>query len=328
MTATLDAPAQVAWRFFDTVVAAVHRLSPSFVRITLTGPDLDDFADNGLDQRFKLVLPDAHGSYDALPRDPEWYAAWRRLPEDRRNPIRTYTVRAVRPQAREVDVDLVLHGDTGPASRFASSAAVGDRLVVLGPNRRYGDAHGGLEFRPPARHTGPTLLVGDATAAPAVLTVLEQLPAYAFGEVVLEVPDAADIADVAAPVGFRVTWLVRQDGDGSGLAEAVDVALARTGRGGAGRGGPWRGTPEHPAAPDRGVVAPVVAAGDASLPEPLDDEPLWDVPEDARAEGLYAWIAGESSLVTGLRRHLVRDLGVDRRSVAFMGYWREGRPGG
>jgi NADPH-dependent ferric siderophore reductase len=29
-------------------------------------------------------------------------------------------------------------------------------------------------------------------------------------------------------------------------------------------------------------------------------------------------------VVTGLRRLLVRDLGIDRRRVAFMGYWREG----
>jgi NADPH-dependent ferric siderophore reductase len=41
-------------------------------------------------------------------------------------------------------------------------------------------------------------------------------------------------------------------------------------------------------------------------------------------EDLYAWIAGESGLVTGLRRVLVKELGVDRRQVAFMGYWRRG----
>ena len=42
------------------------------------------------------------------------------------------------------------------------------------------------------------------------------------------------------------------------------------------------------------------------------------------ADGLYAWIAGESKVVTGLRRALVKDLGVDRHQVAFMGYWRVG----
>jgi len=38
----------------------------------------------------------------------------------------------------------------------------------------------------------------------------------------------------------------------------------------------------------------------------------------------YAWIAGEAARVRGLRRHLVRERGMDRRSIAFMGYWRVG----
>ena len=42
------------------------------------------------------------------------------------------------------------------------------------------------------------------------------------------------------------------------------------------------------------------------------------------AAGRYFWIAGESGVVTTLRRHLVKDLGIDRAQVAFMGYWRRG----
>ena len=50
-----------------------------------------------------------------------------------------------------------------------------------------------------------------------------------------------------------------------------------------------------------------------------------EVPGDvAVVGGTYAWIAGESKVVTGLRRHLVNELGFDRRQVAFMGYWRRG----
>jgi NADPH-dependent ferric siderophore reductase len=40
--------------------------------------------------------------------------------------------------------------------------------------------------------------------------------------------------------------------------------------------------------------------------------------------GLYAWIAGEAGVVTSLRRLLVGELEMDRRQVAFMGYWRRG----
>ena len=38
----------------------------------------------------------------------------------------------------------------------------------------------------------------------------------------------------------------------------------------------------------------------------------------------YAWIAGESGTVKALRRHLVRDRGLDRAAVTFTGYWRLG----
>ncbi|MER7849640.1 siderophore-interacting protein [Kitasatospora sp. NPDC096077] len=38
----------------------------------------------------------------------------------------------------------------------------------------------------------------------------------------------------------------------------------------------------------------------------------------------YAWIAGESAMVRGLRRHLVRERGYDRARVEFSGYWRRG----
>jgi NADPH-dependent ferric siderophore reductase len=83
--------------------------------------------------------------------------------------------------------------------------------------------------------------------------------------------------------------------------------------------------------------------GLGDLCEPVDesevDPDLWETPthsssgeplpgtDDAPVEeagGLYAWVAGESAMVTRLRRHLVRDAGLDRRQVAFMGYWRRG----
>lgn len=302
MTAT--AVAVPVWRFYDVSVARVRRLSPSFVRVTFAGDDLLELADNGYDQRVKLLLPAPDGGFAHLASGPSWYTDWRRLPDERRPPIRTYTVREVRTLpsgAREVDIDMVLHGETGPASRFAARAQPGDRAMLLGPNSRYAGRHGGLEFRPPAGHVGPTLLAGDETAVPALLSLLAALPEGAYGEAVLEVPAAGDITDVPVPPGVRVTWLVRGDAE-SGLADGVREAVARIG---------LVARPKLVAAPD-----PETAA---------DGEPLWDVPEEASRAGIYAWLAGESTVITGLRRYLVRDLGVDRAGVAFMGYWKRGR---
>ena len=85
------------------------------------------------------------------------------------------------------------------------------------------------------------------------------------------------------------------------------------------------------------VVAAVDELADVLAPPPavqledvdVDAGILWEVPEEdaapRRSSGVYAWLAGEAGVVKGLRRHLVQERGVDRRSVAFMGYWRDGR---
>ncbi|MEV6522247.1 siderophore-interacting protein [Longispora sp. NPDC051575] len=289
-----------AWKFFPVRVREVTRLSPSFTRVTFTGDDLGHFADNGYDQRIKLIVPLAGSGVSAMPTGADWFTEWRALPEAARNPVRTYTVRAVRPALAEVDVDLVLHGDgAGPAGRWALAAAVGDELLLLGPDARHDGPHGGLEFHPPADAT-TVLLAGDETAVPAIAGILERMPAHLTGEVVLEVPHDGDVLDLAGPPGVTVTWLAREDAaHGAALRAAVEAAAGRL------------------------VDArPGAAVTDIDV----DSEILWEVPEEpAPAGGVYAWIAGEAAVVRTLRRHLVTDRGLDRRSVAFMGYWRLGR---
>lgn len=268
------APVTQPFRLFHVRVLRTQRLSPSFVRITFTGDDLDRFADNGYDQRIKLILPLAGRGFVDLPVGPDWYDGWRRLPASRRNPVRTYTARAVRPRQREVDVDMVLHGESGPASRLALHARPGDTAALLGPDALFAGRHGGVEFKPPAEHRGPFLLAADETALPALAGILERMPRGSCGEVVIEVPLAADRLHLDAPRDLTVTWVAREHAThGSSLVAKVRDAVAR-----------------------------------------LDATPL------------YAWLAGESSAIKQLRRHLVTELGHDRRSVAFMGYWRLGRP--
>lgn len=40
---------------------------------------------------------------------------------------------------------------------------------------------------------------------------------------------------------------------------------------------------------------------------------------------IYSFIAGESRLATGVRRHLVNERGHSKSAVTFVGYWKEGR---
>ncbi|WP_018800810.1 siderophore-interacting protein [Salinispora arenicola] len=296
MTQTLPV---APWRLFTVEARAVRRLSPSFVRVTFTGPDLDRFADNGYDQRVKLVFPLPDGRGMGLPEGPDWYARWRALPEHERSPIRTYTVRAARPDVSEVDVDLVLHGDSGPATRWARRVRPGDGITMLGPDAGYDGDHRGVEFRPPV--AANLLLAGDETAVPAICAILERLPVTACGQVLLEVPEAADALPVVAPPGMVVRWLARgRNAHGSRLMPAVATAATDL----------VTGTP---------AGVPVTEVN-------VDAEILWEVPTPVASVPLYAWLAGEAGVIRNLRRHLVAERGLDRRAVAFMGYWRLGRP--
>jgi len=285
MLTLTDAPAperlsEPVYRPFDVTVARVRRLSPTFIRITFTGDDLGDFGAQCLDQRIKVVLPVADMPMcDLLGVDggADWYGTWRALPEAQRNPLRTYTARAVRPVEREVDVDFVCHGDTGPASRWALAAQPGDALLLIGPNARCDDSRSvGIEWRPGGARA--LLLAGDETAVPAICGILESLDETATGHVFLEVPDPEDVLPVRVPAGVTVTWLPRH---GREHGQRLDEALRH-----------W-------------------AAGHTALHGTF---------------GLYAWIAGEAAAVKGLRRFLVREAGLDRSQVSFMGYWRAGRP--
>jgi len=296
------------YRTYRTTVARREQLSPNFLRLTLTGPDLVHFGTAGLDQRIKLVLPLPDGSFtdvgqfDESVGMMEWYRRWRELPDETRNPIRTYTIRAVRPESREIDVDFVLHGTEGPASAWASAAGPGAPLVVIGPDAR-ADETGGLEWNP--GDAGSVLIAGDETAVPAICAIVESLPAYVTGSVYIEVPTEADALPLTAPEGVAVRWLARGSAaHGLRLSAAVhawgETRVAET------------------------TASAAAAPGSTEFADPSEDEVLWEVPESS-VGSCYAWLAGEASTITALRRHLVRGLGIDRRSVAFMGYWRRGR---
>lgn len=223
---------------FEPEVVAVHRMSPSFVRITLGGACLAHLDDGGplgpRDLRIKLVLPVPGGVAPPLADlSPGWYPRWLARDPRERGEMRTYTVRAVRPagEATEVDLDMVLHRPAGPASRWAACAERGDRVVLLGPDRRSPEEYGGIEWAPPAGVT-QVLLVADESAVPAVASVLATLPAGYAGRAVLEVPHAEDVQHLRTAADVEVTWLARGDHPrGALLVDAVRDAVRDVGPG-------------------------------------------------------------------------------------------------
>lgn len=302
--------ARPAYRPYRASVARLVRLTPHFVRVTFTGDDFDAFGTDRLDQRLKIVFPiDGHGISDFGADDEQtiadgsWHARWRALPDGRRNPFRTYTVRDIRPAERELDVDMVSHGDAGPASRWLNRASAGDEVVIIGPDAGSIDSAIGIDWHPGA--ATQLLLAGDETAAPAICAVLESLPEGRRAQAFVETPDDADRLPVNLPDGSSLTWLARGDHPVGAL---LDSAVRR-----------W-------VADNLAVIRPALSASAQQLNDvDVDIELLWDSPQTVPDGHFYAWLAGEAAAIKALRRFLVSETGIDRRRIAFMGYWRFGK---
>ncbi len=186
-------------------VARSERVTPHMVRVTFAGDDLRRLPARGFDQWFRLFLPREEGDTDfgAVPEGfgMAGYMKYLTSRSGTRPPLRNYTVRALRPEAGELDVDFVAHGDRGIAGPWAQRARAGERVVLIDQGRGFD----------PVDDADRTLLVGDESALPAIAGILRDLPRDASGLAIIELPDAADRQPVEAPAGFEVRWMPRRD---------------------------------------------------------------------------------------------------------------------
>lgn len=246
-------------------VVGVRRLTPHMARVTFTAPELAHRAYDEPDQQVKLYFPKP-GRREPLLPDPEaggdpmrWYESFLAIPEPERPWMRSYTIRAHRPARAEIDIDMVLHSDAGPATRWAFSARPGDVLGVFLPSAFYARP---VPLSASMAAADWVLLAGDMTALPAIGTLIESLPDGMPAVAYVDVDEEADEQRFTTRGAVAVHWL-----HGGDLVAAV-----------------------------RGARFPQGA--------------------------VFAWLAGEAGTVRALRRHLVAEHGVSKRSIDFAGYWR------
>ena len=161
------------WNF---KVVETSELTPRMRRVTLTADDLEGFEPKG-GQDVVLMLPDADG---ALGR-------------------RHYTVRRYDLASRLVDIDVVMHGDSTPATRWALGSLAGDEVLAFGPRGR-NVLNDGADWR---------LFVGDETAIPGFFGIIEELPAGAKARAIIEIQSDADRQTIENLADLEIEWLSR-----------------------------------------------------------------------------------------------------------------------
>jgi NADPH-dependent ferric siderophore reductase len=196
----------------QTRVARTERVTPHMHQVTFAGGDLDNFVHKGFDQWFRLAIPVHDG--DRLDKVPSKFTfgtliKFMAMPRGTRPTIRNYTVRDFRPaadgQPAEMDVDFVIHGDSGVAGPWAVSAEPGAPVALV-------DQGCGWKPVPAAQ----SLIVTDESGMAAALGVLRDMPRDATGHAIIEIFDDKDRQDDDAPEGVTVHWLVRKTSDDPG----------------------------------------------------------------------------------------------------------------
>jgi NADPH-dependent ferric siderophore reductase len=157
-------------------VADVADLGPHMRRIRLTSPSLTGFSYQA-GQDIMLVL----GGSPERPLS------------------RRYSIRSVDRPSGVLELNIVVHGVDGPGALWAAAAQPGDRVNGVGPR--------GKIFLD--RDADWHMFLGDESAAPAMLNMLEALPSSVPAVAYLEVASEADQLATAEPVDHAINWLHR-----------------------------------------------------------------------------------------------------------------------
>ena len=168
----------------DVRVSRVQPLGPGLQAVTFCGPALASFVSLSFDDHIKFIFTDAAGQEQRRDHTPRHFDAAR----------------------QELTLVFALH-EGGAASDWALRAQVGDAAVIGGPR--------GSIIVPDDLPW--YLLVGDATALPAIARRLEELPAGTPTLVLLHTPHAQDPQALPERPGLQLRWLPT----GEALCDAV-----------------------------------------------------------------------------------------------------------
>jgi NADPH-dependent ferric siderophore reductase len=178
-------------------VKGIETLSPSMRRFTFEGDDLATFTWSGPAAHVKVMFP-----------DPETGVLPSLGSGDLPLTIRTYTPRSFDAATHQLRIDFALH-DHGIGTTWAAHARAGDEVVIFGPAP-------GAEIDP---HAAWYVLGCDASALPAIETLLETFPAGMPVTVFAEVADERE--QRVLPRSPEIHWITRSASEGSSLSNAL-----------------------------------------------------------------------------------------------------------
>ncbi|MBP6115385.1 MAG: siderophore-interacting protein [Neisseriaceae bacterium] len=194
-------------------VVAKHYLTPHYLSIVFSAPDLARYADTTLGTNNKIFLPPSGQKDFELPDFDYASMKWVVKDEQKRPVVRTYTHRQLDVAKQTLTIDFALHPGSSVASAWADSAQLGDELGVVMATEP-------LPVVP--NNVAQYVFLCDASGLPATAALLEQLPSSAIAYVLAEVHGPEDELPLSSQAQLHVQWCHNADpSQGSPLTQAL-----------------------------------------------------------------------------------------------------------
>lgn len=189
-------------------VSAVEDISPSYRRITFTGPDLEGFVSLAAADHVKLLVS---LDPDRAPMPPVHGRQGMEKPAAAPPQVmRDFTPRRYHADRNALDIDFVLH-ESGSVSDWARQAAPGQKAGILGPRGSKVVDVTAFDW---------LLMIGDETMLPAIARQVEDLPSGVRLVAFIEVDGPQEEQDIATAGNVDLHWVHR-----NGAAPGTTMAL-------------------------------------------------------------------------------------------------------
>lgn len=172
-----------------------EQLTPHYLRIILTGENIEQYKDAETGDNNKIIIPKDKAIPIEIPD-----MATRGLHGYDTQYIRTYTLRSLDLEKKEMAIDFVIHEGGGPACDWARNATIGDDLGVLMRIRNKKLLKAARDY----------FFFGDHCALPVISALLERLDPAAKGRAYIEVHTPEDVLDLKKPQGIDIIWLFNE----------------------------------------------------------------------------------------------------------------------
>lgn len=170
-----------------THISDITDISPYLRRIVLGGEQLADFPANQQGAYVKVLIPQA-GEIELNTQVSGPNAAVKR----------SYTIRDFDAERGLLSLDFVINKHRGPATDWASTAQLGDKVAIAGPGPLKMSRFDGNHY----------VLLGDSTSINAVNALIERIPATATGNVIMIAHSEQEKALLASHPLLNIDWLI------------------------------------------------------------------------------------------------------------------------